>query len=59
LRPLALEALPWSRGLAGHWPSATLGLEAEHWGIRWQVAGYLVQLLDQMVRPEFQAWPPD
>jgi len=54
--PEALEAPLCCPGLAEHWPSVTLGLEAMHWGLRLRATAYLALLSDQAVCRERPAW---
>ncbi len=49
----------WSRGPAGHWPSATPGPEAARWGRHSPASGYLAQLSDRTARRACRAWLPD
>jgi hypothetical protein len=46
-------------GLAEHWPSVTLGLEATHWGVRWRATAYLALLFDRAVCRPCLAWLRD
>ena len=57
--PGAPEAPLCCPGLAKHWPSVTLGLEATHWGLRWRATAYLALLSDQAVCRERPAWLRD
>jgi hypothetical protein len=54
--PEAPEASLCYPGLAAHWPSVTLGLEATHWGLRLRATVYFVLLSDQAVCRERPAW---
>jgi hypothetical protein len=55
----APEAPPGCPGLAAHWSSARLGLEAAHWGLRWWATAYLALLADQTACRACLTWLRD
>jgi hypothetical protein len=55
-RPGAPEAPLCCPGPAEYWLSATPGLEAAHWGLRWWATAYLALLFDQAACRACLAW---